>query len=318
MISSLLVTLASYGFTTAPGPEEAATGSSVFAARTESARGFNLQIALLRSCPQADALLCEVDTFVRDVCRLAALSAPSSPSSSGAPRASVACAPDAHLFSRVQPSFRRSLLGFYCSALDRLRAAWGLHEAYALPLEPLLEEYLFSSGVGACTYSWLVSQDRCSAWHPQLCELLSRIRTDERGPRQGILAIAEQHCCPQDAAVALLRGVAAKCTPAEKLTCLHQVVRLTQRSAALGADEDESETTGDLSTDDLLPILIYIVACAAPEYSDLHADLRFITEYRCAACADPGGPEELALCHFQVVQSWLEERCAVAVTATDG
>jgi len=273
-------------------------------------------IALFRSYPCNEIVFSDVDLFMHDISLLQ----------------QARRSDGVHAFCKVVPSLQQCVQAVHRTTLTRL--GWGpntthahahahahagvMTEADAAQLEAACEEYLMG-GIGKHVYNWILHEHQVTEYDKIHSSRYLAVLAGIRAAGWSALDnVPEALRCEQAAAVAEVKKLASAVTPIAKLAVLSRVLSMIAEAVTSHAAQKEQDhpMNPEFGTDNLIQILAYVVANAAPQYQALAADVRYIKEYHFAPCPSGGSREELTLCHYEAVQLWLLHKADSEQAAT--
>lgn len=137
---------------------------------------------------------------------------------------------------------------------------------------PILIECYIMTHLHDSVHPWF--QHQCSANEARMSNLLYRLRTFT----QHDCGVQPDFQCNLDGAVKALAKLAAVATPLEKLLVLKNTVRKVQSSVqrSLIRRVSSAEELPNLTTDDLVLLLVYVIIRCAPHASSLITEIHYI------------------------------------------
>jgi hypothetical protein len=247
-------------------------------------RSASRQIAVLSSFPQTEQVFSNLDKFIKEIGILA--------SHSHGPV-------EKHHFSRIKPSFS---LNVYSQVENRSRELYEvlkslpdedrkIMSSFTLKgLEQLIETYIMGM-IGNDVFLWIsdLHQSNLLGMDPLESFLLD---IKARGPAS--IGVAPELILPQDTAVSELLKIDDETTPLDKLAVLRRVVK----SIEIPRDMD-------MDTDNLIMVIVDVIACSWPHYRNIFVDVEYISEFHFSRLRSENG--DIVLCHFQVAANWIKE-----------
>lgn len=267
----------------------------------------NKYVAALSTFPNMEAVINEVDDFVDDMHQLAQLTKYQG-------------------YDQLQPSLRHCLMAKwkYFSHLIASRLPNSSDQANAgsgtqlslQQIEQIVESYIFK-GLGQDVSQWLHNKNANLQQ-----EFLSNIEQLSDISQQD-LDISEMFQTSQAEAIQLLLTMPQRAiTPSDKLLFMKEVVMAIQETIdrhlqgvriALLSEEGRSEKEReaavakldevDFATDDLIPILIWVLIQAFRRQPDVYIDLLFAKQFHFVQAAT--SPIAFTTCHYDVAMEWL-------------
>ena len=211
-------------------------------------------VAVLRSFPEAEGAFTQLDDFVKEVIFV------SEQSKDG--------------FSRVSPSLSVSLQAQWSRTVDRLIRSGSL--SYTLDsnsdtlrsqIGQIIESYIMH-GVYRAVYPWLQQVHRKAS--------LAQWRTIVymKPATMSDIGIRPEFQCPLWEPTQLLKLIGLSHTPVDKLLVLKKTVTSIRECVDKNVRRSFSSADVELSTDDLVLLLIWVIIQASGSYHDLPTDLR--------------------------------------------
>jgi hypothetical protein len=245
-------------------------------------------MAFIRSFPDAEVILAELDAFLKNV--------------------NFVGMQHVDNLSRITPSLRHSLHSHWSKVVTRLSRCGGAggigsmgfgsdSTSSLLFLSQVIESYMMHT-IGGVVMQWMNSV--CSNISHNVRNAIQRLK---------LLTIADYGIHPEFQcyfadAISLLCAVSHVYTPSEKMIALQAVVTSVRSTIDKNAASNFPNLEPELATDDLVMILVYIIVQAYPEYRDIVSDVRYATEFHFLSSAK--SQLGYTLCHFQVAMTWLE------------
>lgn len=243
-------------------------------------------VAMLRSTSRNEAIFSDVDRFVQDITLLH----------------KTRLADGVHAFSLANPPLQLCVEAVYGTAVAALDSAEVQSGVDAFQVEEACEEYLMS-GIGALVHAWILHERACTLQveDAQFLHLLADIKAT--GWRR--LDVIPGLQCAQPAAIVEIRQLPSAVTPMAKLAVMRRVVSRIEDTVNTSIKENGDSDIIEFATDDLIQVLSFVIAHAAPQYQTLAADVRYIKEYHFASSSAHALQDELFLCHFEAAELWL-------------
>jgi hypothetical protein len=165
------------------------------------------------------------------------------------------------------------------------------HEPFDMILGQIVEYYIMSKAAETLLPWFKHSTLRADrAMHLQILCLRDRSQSE--------LGIIGEFQSNQDNAIKELCKIESSMTPLEKLIVLKNVCSLIRQNIQINIEKNNYSQDIEMSTDDLISIIIYVIIQASYVYIDIPADIRYILKFHFVntSCSELG----FTLCNFRV------------------
>lgn len=243
-------------------------------------------VAILRSFPEAESTFVKLDEYLKEVNFVG------NQSRDG--------------FSRITPSFSASLRSRWEKASDRLSRVAALTVALGADQETakqligqIVESYMLHN-VAHTMGPWL------SSLHAKQNNLLDQVLRVVKPCSQADLGVAPELEAPQHEAIKELKLLSGAKTPVDKMLLMKSTVKMIRESVDRNVQKNFPGADVDMATDDLVLVLIWIIAQAYPDYTGLFDDVIYVSEFHFVSSSR--SQLGFNLCHFQVALTWFTDR----------
>jgi alpha-tubulin suppressor-like RCC1 family protein len=208
-------------------------------------------------------------------------------------------------FSRVRPSLAHSVRCQWKASVERfLRGGITLNEdSGSHQIEQIIESYLMCN-IYKPVYFWLTQ-----VYYEEDVLICKTITDVYRKCTQTDLGIIPEFQTTQLGAIKELITLKEKTTPTDKLLVLKRCVQLIRDSVDKNVRkkfQSNGNSDVELATDDIVLILIWVIAQAYPRYRRIITDIRYIASFHFVTSSK--SILGFTLCHFQVAMMWYFDR----------